>query len=147
MIYHHHLRTPNNTQHLNRTPNTTREDPTIGDGHLAGFVDPALSGHLLIFKLSAWKDAMAAMAKRREQCHESHGKKAPMAKRCPGKMSWGHTSQRIPLEVRPFLLNKKTCLPVKQEDMSSCSTRRHVFLVNKKTCLLVQREDMPSCLT
>ena len=30
------------------------------------------------------------------------------------------------------------------EDVSSCSTRRHVFLLNKKTCLLLGQEDM-SC--
>ena len=60
----------------------------VGDGHLAGFVDPALVGHLLIFKVSAWKNTMGAMAKRREQCHENHGKKAPMAKRYLGKLPW-----------------------------------------------------------
>ena len=43
-----------------------------------------------------------------------------------------------------FLSDKKTCLLVQQEDMSSCSTRRHVFLFTKKTCLLVQQEDMSS---
>ncbi len=40
----------------------------------------------------------------------------------------------------------QTCLPVEQEDMSSCRTRRHVFLLNKKTCLLVGQEYMSSCL-
>jgi len=48
-----------------------------------------------------------------------------------------------------FLLNKKTCLLVKQEDVdvSSCSTRRHVFFIffNRNMCLLVQQEDMSSC--
>ena len=45
-----------------------------------------------------------------------------------------------------FLLKKRTCLLVEQENMSSCWTRRHVFLLNKKhvfllnkkTCLLVK---------
>ena len=44
-----------------------------------------------------------------------------------------------------FLLNKKICLLVEQEDTSSCRTRRHVFLLNKNTRLLVEQEDMPSC--
>ena len=133
--------------------------------------------HLLISKLSAWKNTMGAMAKRREQCHESDGTKAPMAKRCLGKCHGTHGifactppkgfPWRSPLEKchgahsifactppkgfprrsGPFLLNKKTCLLVKQEDMPSCSTRRHVFLFNKKTCLLVQQDNMSSCST
>ena len=53
--------------------------------------------------------------------------------------------------IRPswwaFLFNKKTCLLVEQEDMSSCWTRRHVYLPNKKTCLLVGQEHMSSCRT
>ena len=32
-----------------------------------------------------------------------------------------------------------------QKHMSSCSTRKHVFLLNKKTCLLVEQENMCSC--
>jgi len=48
---------------------------------------------------------------------------------------------------RVFLCNKKTCLLVEQEGMSSCATRRHVFLCHKETCLLVAREDMFSCCT
>jgi len=61
-------------------------------------------------------------------------------------------------------LDKKTCLLVQQEGMSSSSTRRHVFLLNKKTrclveqedmsflldkntCLLVEQENMPTCFT
>jgi len=39
-----------------------------------------------------------------------------------------------------------TCLLVQQQDMSSCSTRRRAFLLSKKTCPLVQQEDMPSLL-
>jgi len=31
--------------------------------------------------------------------------------------------------------------------MSTCSTRRYVFLLNRKTCLRVQQEDMSSCST
>ena len=78
-----------------------------GDGHLAGFCDPALVFHLLIFKVSAWKITMGAMAKRSEQCDESHGKKVHMAKRCLGKMPWHpwhfcpHTCQGIPLGSGP----------------------------------------------
>ena len=46
-----------------------------------------------------------------------------------------------------FLFNKKICLLVQQEDMSSWSTRRRVFLLNKKTCFLVEPEGTSSCST
>ena len=39
-----------------------------------------------------------------------------------------------------FLLNKRTCLLVQQEDMSYFSTTRHDVLLNEKTGLLVQME-------
>ena len=57
-----------------------------------------------------------------------------------------------------FLFDKKTRLAIQQEDLSSCSTKRHVFLferkhvflldrkarplVHKKTCLLAEQEDL-----
>ena len=62
-----------------------------------------------------------------------------------------------PTQRHVFLLNKKTRLLGRQEDMSSCCkrrhvscrTERHVFLANKKTCVVVivvvEREDMSSC--
>ena len=62
-----------------------------------------------------------------------------------------------------FLRHKNTCLPVPQEDMCSCATRkhvflchniqfsratrRHVFLSDKKTCVLVAHEQMSCCAT
>ena len=46
-----------------------------------------------------------------------------------------------------FLLQKNTCLFVQHKDASSCWTRRHVFLLNRETCLLVRQEDMSSCRT
>jgi len=39
-----------------------------------------------------------------------------------------------------FLLNKKTCLLVQQDDTSSLSTTIHVFLLNKKTCILAHMD-------
>ena len=52
----------------------------IGDVHLTVFcVEPRLF-HFSMFTVSAWKNAMAAMVKRRETCYGSHGKKATMAK-------------------------------------------------------------------
>jgi len=45
------------------------------DVHLAVFcVEPRLS-HFSILIVSVWKNAMGSMAKRRETCHRSHGKK------------------------------------------------------------------------
>jgi len=65
-----------------------------------------------------------------------------------------------------FLFNKKTYLlveqearlHVQQEDMCSCSPRRHVFFFNEKTCLpankqkeetslIAEQEDLSSCST
>ena len=43
-----------------------------------------------------------------------------------------------------FLSNKKKCLLVQQQDVSSCSTR---CLFNKRTLLLVEQEDMSSSST
>ena len=43
------------------------------------------------------------------------------------------------------LFRTKTCLLVRQEDMSSCSTRRHTFLFNSLQG--VEQEDMSSCST
>jgi len=58
------------------------------------------------------------------------------------------------LLVHQDLLNKKTCLLDKQEDMASCWARRHVFLGqadmsswDKQTCLSVEQEDMSSFVT
>ena len=63
----------------------------------------------------------------------------------------GHISkfaQAWPVQIQHVFLSKeKTGLPVEQEDMSSCWTRRHVLLLNRKTCLPVQHEDMSSCST
>ena len=42
-------------------------------------------------------------------------------------------------------LNKKTCLLVQQEGISSCGARRRVFLFNTKTCLLVEEDNVSSC--
>ena len=68
--------------------------------------------------------------------------------------------ERIPVQqevmsntCHDILLDKKMCLVVEQEDISSCSARRHVFLFSKihvflfntKTCLRVQQEDMSPC--
>ena len=41
------------------------------------------------------------------------------------------------------LLNKQTILPVQQQGMSSCRTRRHVFLLNKNMGLLIPQECVP----
>ena len=43
-----------------------------------------------------------------------------------------------------FLLTKRACLLVGQEDMPSFSTTRPAFLMNKKTRLLVEHEGMSS---
>ena len=59
---------------------------TTGDGHLGGFCVDPLVVPAPIFKVSAWKNAMGAMAKRRDKCHGSHGKKETMAKRRLGQM-------------------------------------------------------------
>ena len=47
--------------------------------------------------------------------------------------------------TRAFLFDKKACLLVRREDISSCRTRRRDCLSNKKTCPLVEQEDMSSC--
>ena len=63
---------------------------------------------------------------------------------------WVFTAQE---DVHAFLLDRRTCLLVEQEDivqqgeMSSCSIRRLVFWSNKKTCLLVLQKDVSSCST
>jgi len=44
-----------------------------------------------------------------------------------------------------FLLNKKTCLPVQQQDKSCHATGGQLMLVNTKTCLAVDREDVSVC--
>ena len=50
--------------------------------------------------------------------------------------------------VSPFFLSeKKTCLLVTQEDMSSCDTKRHVFLWHNNRCRLLTPEEMFSCDT
>jgi len=59
-----------------------------GDGHLADFCVVTWLLHYPILKVSAWTSAMGAMAKRRGNCHVSHGNKVTMARRRLGKMSW-----------------------------------------------------------
>ena len=59
----------------------------VGDVQIAGFCVDPLVVPVPILNVSAWKSAMGAMAKRRDKCHGSHGKKATMAKRRLGKMA------------------------------------------------------------
>ena len=44
----------------------------------------------------------------------------------------GTAPNHEPCEPEP----PEECVLSEQEDMSSCSTRRHVFLLNRKTCAL-----------
>ena len=46
-----------------------------------------------------------------------------------------------------FVLNRKTCILVQQEDRSSWWARRHVLVLSKNACILVRQENMSSCLT
>ena len=45
----------------------------IGDGHLAGFGDPALVGHLHISRFLAWKNDIGSMGRSAEEMHGAHG--------------------------------------------------------------------------
>ena len=39
------------------------------------------------------------------------------------------------------MFHQETCPRVEQEDMSSCSTRKHVILLGRRTCVLVEQEN------
>ena len=67
----------------------------------------------------------------------------------------GYVPELLCCVVWVFLLNRETRLLVKQGNMSSCWTRRHVFLstgghvflLSKDTCLPAKQEHMSSCWT
>ena len=130
-------------------PETTFHDvPYIWGWSLSRFLWPPLVSYILSSRLSA-----------SEKCHRKHGQVCRTNAWGPWHFSRctclkGFLSELLFVEQEDmsscstrrhfFLLNKKTCLLVEPEDISSCRTGRHVYLLNKKTCLPVPREDMSS---
>jgi len=51
--------------------------------------------------VTAWENAMGAMAKRRETCHGSHGKKVAMAKGRLGKCHGSDGTHRKTKTIQP----------------------------------------------
>ncbi len=69
-------------------PDRTLDLDSRGGVHLAVFSDHTWLFIFCICMVSAWENAMEAIATRRGRCHGSHGKKEPMAEKCLDKISW-----------------------------------------------------------